>query len=115
MPGWQRTYVAVCSAIIGYALAYVLCDYGGWSRLVYFPYERSLRWMAGPTGSIPMPYVGMILWGLGGALAAGALALIGCRVLGRPLTDRWLRLFGAWALAAFAYAGLYHTWNLWPF
>lgn len=115
MPGWQRIYITVCSAVTGFALAYVLCDYSGWPRLTYFPYQRDWRLVAGPPGAAPMGYVGTILWGLGGALCGGAVAYAACRLVRRSIPDRWLRLAGAWTLTAFVYAGLYYTWNLWPF
>ncbi len=115
MPSWQRTYLAACCATIGFCLGYVLCDFGAWPRLTYFPYERSWGLVAGPPGAIPMAYVGTILWGVGGAVVGAGIASISTRWIRTPLADRWLRLFGAWAVAGFAYAGLYYTWNLWPF
>ncbi len=115
MPGWQRRYLVVCSGIIGFALAYVLCDYGGWPRLVYFPYEGEFRLVSGPPGAIPMAYVGTVLWGIGGALVGAGTAYLGCILFRRSVSEPALRLTGAWALAAFAYGGLYYTWNLWPF
>lgn len=115
MPVWQRNYLVVCAAFIGFAMAYVLCDFGGWSRLTYYPYEREWRMVVRPVSDVPMMYVGTVLWGLGGAVSGGALVHGVCRVLNRPVTERWLRLAGAWALAAFVYAGLYYTWNIWPF
>ena len=115
MPPWQRTYLAVCGGVIGFALAYVLCDYAAWPRLTYFPLERTWQLVTPSTDPVPMGYVGMILWGVGGAVCAGlgGFALLG--LTRRPWPDRWLRLAGAWAVTAFAYAGLYYTWNLWPF
>lgn len=115
MPRWQRIHVAACSGLIGFCLGYVLCHFGGWPRLTYYPYEHEWRLIAGPSGAIPMAYVGTIVWGLCGAIVASALAYVLVRLRRRPMSERWLRLFGAWALAAFAYAGLYYTWNLWPF
>lgn len=115
MPGWQRIYLAVCSGLIGFAIGYVLCDFGAWPRLTYFPYERSWRFVAGYPGEIPMAYVGTLLWGLGGGVSGGLAGYAAARLARRALPDRWLVLAGAWALAAFAYAGLYYTWNLWPF
>jgi hypothetical protein len=48
-------------------------------------------------------------------VCGGSLILGACRLVNRPVAERWLGLAGAWALAAFAYAGLYYTWNIWPF
>ena len=115
MPPWQRFYLTVCCAVIGFVLAYVLCDYAGWPRLTYFPYEREWRFVAGYPGAIPMAYVGTWLWGLGGAVAGAIAGDLGGRLWRRPLPSRWSQLMGAWALAAFVYGGLYFTWNLWPF
>ncbi len=115
MPRWQRVYLVVCCAIIGFVLAYVLCDYGQWPRLTYFPYEREWHWVAGYPGDIPMMLVGTVLWGIGGAAVGMAVAVLGSMLWRRPMTATGLQLYGAWALAAFAYGGLYYTWNLWPF
>ncbi|MCG8422129.1 MAG: hypothetical protein MJE77_29755 [Proteobacteria bacterium] len=115
MPHWQRIYIAACVAVIGFCVSYVLCDFGAWPRLTYFPYERSWRLTTQPGGAIAMAYVGTILWGLGGAMLGGASSYALTRLARQPMSDRWLRLLGAWALAGFAYAGLYYTWSLWPF
>ena len=115
MLGWQRDHVTICSAIIGFALAYVLCDYAGWPRLTYFPYEREWRFVSGYPGEIPMAYVGNFLWGCGGAISGALLGRVACRLWRRPLPPTVAHLTGAWALAAFVYGGLYFTWNLWPF
>lgn len=115
MPRWQRAYFAVCTAIAGFAIAYVMCDYAQWPRLTYFPVEREWRFVAGYPGRVPMAYVGTVLWGVGGAMLGAASAWIATRFIDRELSRRWTNLFGAWALAAFAYAGVYYTWSLWPF
>ncbi len=115
MPTWQRIYIVAQSAVIGFALAYVACDFAAWPRLTYFPYERSWAFIAGYPGPVPSNYVGTILWGVGGAITAAALAFPITLLIARPLHERWLRLLGAWSLTAFIYAGLYYTWNLWPF
>lgn len=114
MPRWQRIYATVCAAVVGYALGYVLCHFAGWRKLTYYPYEREWH-LVDRAGNVPMAYVGTVLWGLGGAAVGGALGYALARLWNRELTRRWLSLFGAWALTAFAYAGLYYTWNLWPF
>lgn len=115
MPAWQRTYFIACSAFIGFAIAYVLCDYGAWPKLTYFPYERVWAVVPPPPGEAPMGYVGMLLWGTGGGLVGAALAALATRWRSRAVAQRWLVLIGAWALAAFVYGGLYFTWSLWPF
>ena len=56
-----------------------------------------------------------LLWGLGGGLVGALLGYSGCRLWNRQVGTDGSRLLGAWALAAFAYGGLYFTWNLWPF
>ncbi len=115
MPRWQRAYFTVCCAIIGYCLAYVLSDFGGWPRLTYFQLEREWRLVAGPPGFLPSNYLGTVSWGVGGFVIGGALGALGSLIPRRELERRWNLLFGAWALTAFTYAGLYFTWNLWPF
>jgi len=115
VPGWQRTYVIACAAAIGYCVAYLLCDFGQWPRLFYFPYEGEWGWYRSPPGSVPMAYVGMLLWGLIGATVAAGIAWILCRFTRRELSDRVLKLCGGWVLSCFALVGLYFTWNLWPF
>lgn len=115
MPTWQRVYLSVCCAVIGFCLAYVLCDYSLWPRLTYFPYERDFAWVSEPPGPLPMMYLGTVLWGVSGAAVGALLGLLGTGFARRELGERWLILAGGWALATFAYAGLYYTWGLWPF
>lgn len=115
MPAWQRTYLVACAAVIGFALAYALCDYAGWPRAVYAPVEGSLRLEPPPIGRNEVGYLGMVAWGAGGALVAGLAALAVARSLGRPLASRSLRIVGAWALTAVLLSGAFHTWSLWPF
>ncbi|HTM21456.1 MAG TPA: hypothetical protein VL172_13140 [Kofleriaceae bacterium] len=114
MPRWQRSYLVLCAAVIGFALAYFACDFGGWTRLAYDPWARSWRWTDRPTPFDSL-YWGTILWGLAGAAAFAAVAWLACRRAGRELSARWNLLAAAWALTAFAFIGLYFTWNLWPF
>ncbi len=115
MPAWQRTYLVACAALIGFALAYALCDWAGWPRLIYAPVEGSFRLERPPVGRDEISYLGMVAWGLGGALVGGLTALGAARFIRRPLAARWLRLAGAWAVTAVLLAGAFHTWSLWPF
>lgn len=115
MPAWQRTYLVACAAVIGFALAYALCDYASWPRAVYAPLEGEVRMEPPPIGRNEVGYLGMVAWGAGGALVAGLLGFAAGRLLRRPLPDRWLRVIGAWALTAVLLAGAFHTWSLWPF
>jgi len=115
VPRWQVVYAAVMTAILGWSIAYVLCDWAGWPRLTYFPYEHAWRFVAGKAGQVPMNYVGTILWGLSGGLVGAALGAVGARLWRRPLPQRAIALLGAWAMTAFLYAGSYYMWNLWPF
>jgi hypothetical protein len=113
MPRWQRAYVIATCALIAGAFAYAACDWGHWPRLTYLPVSGELVWHA-PPGAITMTYWGTILWGLGGA-AIGSLVGVGvCSVVRRTLSDRWILLFGAWAISAILLAGAYFTWALWP-
>ena len=115
MARWQVVYAAVMCSIIGWAVAYVLCDWGGWPRLTYFPYEHEWRMVAGRAGLVPMNYVGTVLWGVGGALVGAALGAGAARLWRRPLPKSAVPLLGLWAMTAFLYGGTYYMWNLWPF
>jgi hypothetical protein len=115
MPMWQRAYAAVCCGMIGFAIAYVFCDWGSWPRLTYFPYERDWGWISGPPGLVPMNYLGTILWGVSGLLLGAASAWTVSGLFKRALGKRFIGLLAAWAITAVLYAGAYYTWNLWPF
>ena len=115
MPDWQRTYVVACAAVIGFALAYALCDFAGWPRAVYAPLEGAVHLEPPPVGRNEVGYLGMVAWGAGGAALAALLAFGFARLVGRPLSSRALRILGAWALTAVLLAGAFHTWSLWPF
>ena len=115
MATWQRVYLIACSAVIGYTLAYALSIYAGWPVLTYFPYERSWQMVTAPPGPVPSNYVGIVLWGLGGAAVGGFGAWAVSRWIRREVSTRWLHLFGGWALTGFALAGAFFMWNLWPF
>ena len=108
-------YFGTCAGVVGFSLAYLLCDYGGWPRLTYFPYEGGWGTTSGWPGAIPMNYVGTFLWGLAGALVLAAATVCGCALWRREAPERWLLLAGAWAVSSAGLTGLYFTWNLWPF
>ena len=109
----HRAYVIAICGVIGAAFAYAAADWGHWPALVYLPASGELVLHA-PAGSVAIIYWGLVAWGLGGA-ACGLIAGAGlCAVVKRPWTERWLRLFGAWAITAILLAGSYETWNLWP-
>jgi hypothetical protein len=113
MPVVQRAHLIACSAVIAGCLAYMLCDFGGWPKLTYLPYEGEWRVAATPPSPSAMVYPGMLLWALlGAALGGGAAALISKKVQpGRGVQ----RLFGAWAALSFGLVALYFLWSLWPF
>ena len=115
MPVWHKVYTAACFATIGFCIFYVACDFGDWPRLTYFQLERSWQWTTGLLLPLPSNYVGTVLWGIGGAMLSGGVAYGACLLWRRSLSPRVLRLFGAWAFTAFLGAGMYYTWNLWPF
>lgn len=115
VPRWQRIFVIACACVIGYSLAYTLSDFGQWPKLTYFPYEGEWAWFRVPPGPVPMPYVGMVFWGVVGGAGCAVVAAGSCHVRKTPISDTMLRLWGGWSLSAFAFAGLYFTWNLWPF
>ena len=114
MPRWQRVYFAACAWIIGYSVTYAAAQWGHWPKLTYFPLARKWEMWSTPPNPLPMPYLGLILWGIGGGLVCAALAwLISGRLAARR--EVTLRLVAAWTLSAFAFSGLFFTWNLWPF
>ena len=115
MPNFQRVFLLACAGVIGYALAYVLCDFAAWPRLTYFPDEGGWRFTTRLPGGVPMNYVGTVLWGVGGGAVAVAAAAVATRVFDRPAPAVLLRLAGAWAVTAAGFAGAYFLWNLWPF
>ena len=114
MPLWQRRYLTVCAAVIGYSIGYVLCDFASWPRATYGPLDRAWFFTAEPA-PLDSNYLGIVLWATSGALVAGGLVAVATRLAKRELSQTWNNLAGAWALTAFGYAGLYYTWGLWPF
>jgi hypothetical protein len=113
MPRWQRALLLATCAVIGGALAYAACDWGRWPKLTYLPVTGELT-LHPPPGAIAMGYVGMVLWGLGGA-ACGTLVGAGLtRLRPHPWPTAALHLVAAWAGTALLLAGLYFTWSLWP-
>lgn len=115
MPRWQVAYLTACTAIVGGTLAYLLCDFGQWPRLLYEPYSRSWLFSAKAPTAATMHYLGMLLWGLSGAICSSALTLVVCKRSGRTLSDRTMQLIGAWSLTLVGFCGLYFLWGLWPF
>lgn len=115
MPSWQRTYLVACGAVIGACLAYAGCDFYGWPRLNYFPLEHRWAMLAEPAGAVGSSYLGLVLWGLGGALVAAAAMGLVTRRLAREVSARWLGLVGAWAVSGVCFSGLYFAWKEWPF
>lgn len=114
-PTWQRAYVVAAAAIIGGALAYALCDWGGWTRLQHDPYTGDWWWQDGPTQKVAINYYGSLLWALGGASVGALGASIALRVYRRELPSSLIMVIGAWALTGVALGGLYYVWMLWPF
>jgi hypothetical protein len=115
MPRWQRAYVVGTCAVIGFALAYTLSDFGGWPKLFYLPYDGEWVVARGIPDRIAIVYVGLIAWGVGGALIGAGIGGAATMAWKKPLPQVAIGLLGAWALTAFALAGAYYTWNLYPF
>jgi hypothetical protein len=113
MPRWQRAYVLATCALIAGAFAYAACDWGQWPRLAYLPLHGVLT-LHPPPGALAITYIGSVAWGLSGAACGLIVGAALCAFVKRPWTERWLRLFGAWAITAILLAGSYETWNLWP-
>jgi hypothetical protein len=114
-PPWQRTYVIAMAAIIGGLIGYGLCDWGGWTRLQHDPYTGAWWWQSGPSQRIPINYYGNLLWGVGGGAVGALFGSVAMRLHRRRVPPAVINLLGAWALTAFALAGLYYVWTLWPF
>ena len=115
IPRWQLVYAAAMGGVIGFALAYLLCDALAWPRLTYFPYEGEWAMTSGRAGPATMTYLGTVVWGAAGGAIGAALTTIAVRLIKKELSPRAIALLGAWALTAFLLAGLYYLWNLWPF
>ena len=77
-PRWQTVQVIACAAVIGWTMAYVLCDWSGWPRYTFDPYDGAWLWTRGPTPRVPINYMGGLLWGAGGAAVAMLIAVGGC-------------------------------------
>ena len=114
-PRWQTVQVIACAAVIGWTMAYVLCDWSGWPRYTFDPYDGAWLWTRGPTPRVPINYMGGLLWGAGGAAVAMLIAVVGLRLWRRPLPAAALGLAAAWALTGAALAGSYYSWTIWPF
>lgn len=113
MPTWQRAYVIAACALIGGAFAYTACDWGGWPRITYHPLTSTIA-MHKAGSSITINYIGVIAWGVGGAAVGAVVGAALCALIKKPLLDRTLQLFGAWAITGVLLAGCYYTWNLYP-
>jgi hypothetical protein len=113
MPRWQRVYLIATCALIAGAFAYAASDWGMWPHLTYLPLTGGFT-LHPPPGALAMTYIGSIAWGVGGAAVGAIVGAALCAIRNRPWPDRVLRLFGAWAITAILLAGLFETWNLWP-
>lgn len=116
---WQFGYLAACAAVVFGSLAYFLCDFGAWPRLMYLPYEREWIVASALPSSSAMVYPGMLVWGAAGAFFGAAATLVVGIVRNRggerPLRPATLHLWAAWSLTAFSFTALYFFWGLWPF
>ena len=112
MTRWQRAYLIATCAIIGAAFAYAACDWGHWPKLQYFPLQERASFAPGP--GIAMAYPGIVLWGLGGGVTGALVGVVLGRLVPRAWSPRTLHLFGAWSITAIVLAGMYYTWNTWP-
>ena len=101
-----------CVAVIGYCILYIASDFGGWPRLTYFQHERAWRFLVRADSPVPSNYLGTVLCGVGGGAAGGAAAAVVTRIRQAPIGQRWLNLWGAWALSAFFFGCAYFAWNV---
>jgi hypothetical protein len=109
----DRAYFSGCAALIGFAFGYALPSYARLPRAFYDPIARRWHFVA-KMGPIPMGYVGLILWGIAGAIVAAALAGVITARLTREPSERSYALWGAWAMSAVAVVLGYFAWNNWP-
>ena len=112
MPRAERAYVIAMCAIIGGAFAYAACEWGLWPRLIYYPLAGDFTFT--PRAGVSMAYLGIVAWGIGGAICGALVGALLCRAVPRPWPNRAYHLFGAWAITAIVLAGGYFTWGLWP-
>lgn len=112
MPRGHRAYLIAMCAIIGGAFAYAACDWGHWPHLIYLPLSGRVVTAAG--NAVAIHYVGLVVWGIGGACTGAIVGAALCRLAPGRWSARAYRLFGAWALTAIVLAGSYFTWSLWP-
>lgn len=102
-------------AVVGGALAYLLCDFGEWPLLMYD--VNAHRWLVAsqaPATSV-MVYPGMILWGLCGASSSAALCVAVAKRHKSEMSAASLQLAAGWSLSAALVCALYFLWGLWPF
>jgi sterol desaturase/sphingolipid hydroxylase (fatty acid hydroxylase superfamily) len=109
----DRLYFTAAAALVGFALGYALPVYARLPTPYYDPLAR--RWGFGRDfGAIPMGYLGLVAWGLAGALLAAALIALVAGRARTPPSERAYVLAAAWALAIPALVVAYFTWNNWP-
>lgn len=111
--GRARIFYATCAALVGFALTYTLPVYARLPRTFYDPVAR--RWFfAASSTPIPMGYIGQILWGMAGAIVAGAIASLATARAKSAPSERAFALGSAWTLTAIVVVIAYFTWNNWP-
>ena len=114
MPLWQRVYLTVAVGVITWTLGYVVADYARIPRVYHFQHEHRFELRTHVSDPVPSGYVGLWLWAAIGAVFTCVVVYLLLRLRKRPISERWLNLWLAWAITAFALAAGYYSWNNWP-
>jgi hypothetical protein len=109
VPRGQRAFLAVCAALIAFALAYVVVDYARVPRLIYDPLAGGAKVGRGG-GALPIGYYGQWLWALAAAGLCGPLAWLATGWRRAAASARALGLAAAWAGTAWLLSVAYFAW-----
>ncbi|MBP6631832.1 MAG: hypothetical protein KA297_20505 [Kofleriaceae bacterium] len=111
----RRHLLVAAAACVGFCLGLTLCDYGGWPRVIYQPYQHTWSIGAEPPPGVAMLFFGTLLWALAAAVLAAMVTAVCLRGWRRPIASRVVWLATAWAGTALLLAAGYFLWSLFPF
>jgi hypothetical protein len=107
-------YLAVCAGVVMYAVGYLAAAFLELPVLTYFPRERAWR-VVTHAGALPMPYYGLILYGLlFGINAATIVMALATHVVRHALSRVFAELCAGWAMAVLTLAAAFFTYRNWP-